>query len=66
MFFQDLAWAFYVASVKSNAAVFASFWAVILFLLGAALVLGYTRDRTLLIPAALGAWLGTFAGVHFA
>jgi uncharacterized membrane protein YfcA len=63
MFATDLCWAFYVASVKSNDALAASAWAVALFLLGAIAVIGYTRDRWLLLPAAAGAFAGTYIGV---
>lgn len=65
MLASDFAWAAYVAAVKAQTPFHAANWSVILFLLGAALVLGYTRDRTLLVPAALGAWAGTYLGVIF-
>jgi hypothetical protein len=63
MFASDFAWSLYVAAVKDGAAIRASLWAVALFLLGALAVIGYTRNRWLLIPAALGAAAGTFLGV---
>lgn len=65
MFVTDLAWALYVASVKSGSAFAAAGWSVLLFILGAVAVIGYTRDRWLLIPASLGAFAGTFAGVQW-
>ena len=63
VFAADLAWSWYVAAVRDADAVRASAWAVVLFLLGATAVLGYTRNRWLLIPASLGAALGTWCGV---
>jgi small-conductance mechanosensitive channel len=63
MFASDFAWSLYVAAVKDGAAVRASFWAVALFLLGAVAVIGYTKNRWLLVPAAAGAALGTYFGV---
>lgn len=63
MFATDLFWASYVAAIKNGLALHASLWAVALFLVGAVAVLGYTRNRWLLIPAALGAFFGTLAGV---
>jgi hypothetical protein len=54
-----------VAAIKNGLALPASGWAVALFLLGAVTVLGYTKNRWLLIPAALGAFAGTWAGVAF-
>lgn len=63
MFAQDFAWAIYIASVKAGSALAASGWAVALFLLGAVAILGYTRDRWLLLPASAGACAGTYLGV---
>jgi hypothetical protein len=65
MFATDYAWSLYVAAIKNGLALPASGWAVALFLLGAVTVLGYTKNRWLLIPAALGAFAGTWAGVAF-
>lgn len=59
----DLAWARYILSANQRAPLEAGGWAVALFLLGAFTVLGYTRDRWLLIPATLGAFAGTYFGV---
>lgn len=59
----DLCWARYIISANDRSPLEASAWAVSLFLLGAFTVLGYTRDRWLLIPATLGAFVGTYFGV---
>lgn len=63
MFATDFAWALYVASVKVGDALAASIWAVVLFALGAVAIIGYTRNRWLLIPASAGAFAGTYFGV---
>ncbi len=65
MFATDLFWALYIASVKAESPMTAAGWAVALFLLGAVAVLGYTRNRWLLIPAACGAFCGTWFGVAY-
>lgn len=65
MFATDFAWAFYVAAVKSSDPLAASSWALALFLLGAVAVIGYTRDRWLLIPGALGAFCGTLGAMNW-
>lgn len=65
MFCTDFAWSLYVAAVRDREALAAGAWAVALFLLGAVAVLGYVRDRWLLIPATAGAFLGTVAGVAY-
>lgn len=63
MFLTDLAWALYVSAIKANEPLTASLWAVALFVLGAFAVIGYTRNRWLVLPAAVGAFAGTYAGV---
>lgn len=63
MFASDVAWARYVIAAGQRVPLEAGAWAVALFLLGAFTVLGYTRDRWLLIPATLGAFAGTYFGV---
>ena len=63
MFATDFAWSLYVTAVKDADPLRASLWAVALFLLGAVAVMGYVRDRWLLLPASLGAALGTWCGV---
>lgn len=63
MFLTDACWAFYVATVKDGAALAAAGWSVALFLLGAVAVIGYTKDRWLLVPASAGAFCGTLVAV---
>jgi hypothetical protein len=63
MLLTDLAWARYTIAANHHAPLEAAAWAVALFLLGALTVLGYTRDKWLLVPATLGAAAGTFLGV---
>jgi hypothetical protein len=65
MFATDYAWSLYVAAIKNGAALTAGGWAVALFLLGAFTVLGYTKNKWLLIPATIGAFAGTWAGVTY-
>jgi hypothetical protein len=66
MFLTDLCWSAYVGAVGAQAPLAAGAWAVALFVLGAVAVLGYTRDRWLLIPGSAGAFAGTWLGVWLA
>lgn len=63
LFATDVAWAAYVNKVKEGDALRSSLWSVALFLLGGVAVIGYTTDPLLLVPSALGAFAGTYAGV---
>ena len=40
-------------------------WSVVVTIIGAFVVINYTTNHYVLIPAALGAFCGTFAGLHF-
>jgi hypothetical protein len=63
MFLTDYFWALYVGAVQTRRPVVAGMWAVALFVMGGLAVIGYTSDHWLLVPAALGAFVGTVAGV---
>lgn len=61
----DFFWALCVRKTRDNAAWGAALWAVPLFLGQAVGVISYVQDWTLLIPGALGTFLGTFLGVRW-
>ena len=62
-FLADVCWARYIGHVGTGNRWHAAAWAASLFILGAVPVVGYTKNPWLLIPAVLGAFLGTVAGV---
>jgi uncharacterized membrane protein YfcA len=41
----------------------ASSWAIVVTILGAFVVINYTTNHMMLIPAALGAFCGTYVGM---
>jgi hypothetical protein len=57
-FLADIAWVRYVASAGVKARWYAATWAGVLVP-----VVEYTHNRWLLVPAVLGAFLGTAVGV---
>jgi hypothetical protein len=59
----DVCWAKYTKNTAGDNAVSAANWAVCLFLLGGLAVVGYTTNPVLLIPSAIGGWVGTYIGV---
>lgn len=60
----DVCWSKYTLNAAAKRAHAAAFWSVGIMLTGAFAVLGYTHDQWLLIPAASGAWIGTFLTVR--
>lgn len=61
----DFFWARYTQAITNKRAVFAGAYAIVILALGGFSVISYTTDHTLLIPACLGAFVGTFAAVRF-
>ena len=56
----DWVWAKYNQASVSNQPLKAAVLSIIIFLLGAVGVMGYTTNKWLLIPACFGAFIGTY------
>ena len=63
MFFTDIFYTYYLSAVEQSRAWAASIWAGILYILGSLIVVGYTHDVWILVPATIGGILGTYLGV---
>lgn len=63
MFFTDIFYTYYLAAIQERNAFASANWAVVVYVIASMLVIGYTSDHWLLIPAILGAWLGTYIGI---
>jgi len=63
LFFTDIFYTYYLKSVQEERALRASCWAVLVFLVACFAVIEYTTNHMLLIPAAFGAFCGTFVGM---
>ncbi len=59
----DWVWARYVGGIASQASLVAANWSVLVIVLGAFVVVSYVNDKRLILPAAIGAWIGTYIGV---
>lgn len=60
----DFAWAFYTRACADGRAFVAASWAAGLIVLSGAAQIGYTHDPYLLVPAALGAFVGTWSALR--
>ena len=61
----DMLWAFYVDAIAKYHPYIAAFTAGALYIFSAIGVLAYTEDRIFLIPAVVGAMVGTFIAVKY-
>ena len=63
MFVVDIFYTYYLKAISENAALTASLWGAIVWLIGSLAVIEYTADHMLLIPACIGAFCGTYVGM---
>jgi hypothetical protein len=56
----DYAWSAYVQSVQVKSKLVASLWATTLMVLSGFVTVSFVKDPLLLIPAGLGAFVGTW------
>ena len=61
----DYFYTFYLKSVNENKALKAGFWGAVIWLIGSIAVIEYTANHWLLIPACMGAFVGTYIGIKF-
>lgn len=65
VFLLDIVYTFYLRCVKDSRTLMASSWSVACYIGGSVAVINYTADHWMLIPACLGAFCGTYAGMKF-
>jgi hypothetical protein len=59
----DFVWARYIASISLGGPMVAGLWAAATIVLGAYIVVSYVGDRRLILPAGIGAFIGTYLAV---
>lgn len=63
VFAVDVLYTYYLKAVQEDKPLIASSMAAIVYVLACVVVINYTTDNLLLVPAALGAFCGTFVGI---
>ena len=61
----DVCWAFYFIKVDERRSIGAGLWATALFICGATVTANYIDDKSLMIAAALGSFIGTWATIEY-
>jgi uncharacterized membrane protein YfcA len=64
MFVTDIFYTYYLKAVHEEHAAKASAWAAMVYVIAAIAVIEYNSNHWLLIPAAVGAFCGTWAGMR--
>jgi uncharacterized membrane protein YfcA len=60
----DVLYTYYLRAVQDSKPLVASGLASIVYVMACVVVINYTTDNWLLIPAALGAFCGTYVGIR--
>ena len=63
IFLLDIVYTYYLRCVANDNVLGASFWSVACYILGSVAVISYTTNHWLVIPAVVGAFCGTYAGM---
>jgi len=61
----DVCWAYYFIKVEERRPMGAGLWATALFICGASVTSNYVDDKSLIIAAALGSFIGTWATITY-
>jgi hypothetical protein len=61
----DVAWTLYLIKVEERKVIQSGVWAVVIYLVGALVVLSYSHNHYLLIPAVIGSFIGTAGTVWY-
>lgn len=65
MFLADIAWAYYFIKIEERKSVAAGVWAVMIYMFGAFTVTSYMSDKTLIVAAMIGSFLGTYCTIEY-
>lgn len=61
----DIIWVFYIRRISDGKAVSAAIFSSLIVLLGGFVILGYVGNKWYLVPAAIGAFVGTIITIKF-
>ena len=65
MFLADICWAYYFIKIDERKSAAAGMWAVLIYMFGAFTVTSYMQDKTLIVAAMIGSFLGTYLTVEY-
>ena len=63
LFFVDIGYVLYMQNVQKRKKIVASTFATLIFILNSVVIINFTEDKFLLIPAIIGAFVGTYVGM---
>ncbi len=61
----DMLWTLYVMATATHAALLSATWAAIIIVVSGFVTRAYVKDKKFLIPASIGAFVGTWIAITF-
>lgn len=61
----DVCWTYYFIKIEERKSVSAGLWGIGIYICGAFTVMSYMKDTSLLVPAILGSFVGTWGTVEY-
>jgi len=65
MFLADVCWAYYFIKIEERKSIPAGLWAVLIYMFGAFTVTSYMEDKSLILAAMIGSFLGTYCTIEY-
>jgi peptidoglycan biosynthesis protein MviN/MurJ (putative lipid II flippase) len=65
MILADICWAYYFIKIEERKSISAGIWASLIYIFGAFTVTSYINDKTLIIAAIIGSFIGTSLTVEY-
>ena len=66
IFLTNVFYTYYIKAVQKHAAFLASWWSLVISVCASVAVINYTENHWMLVPACLGSFFGTYAGMLLA
>lgn len=64
MILADISWTYYFIKVEERKSLSAGIWSALIVVFGIFTTINYVEDRTLIVAAIIGAFIGTFLAVE--
>ena len=65
MFVADVCWTYYFIKIEERKSIAAGLWGVGVYICGAFAVMSYMENKSLIIAAMIGSFLGTYLTVEY-
>lgn len=61
----DICWTYYFIKIEERKSISAGIWGALIYICGAFTITSYMEDKSLIIAAIIGSFLGTYISVEY-